>query len=302
MVLWMIGLGLGDADDITVKGQKAIDSSVEIYLEAYTSLLPGLGAEDLEKRYCSKNQQKIIAVHRKEVEDDDWCAQILKTAETQNVSFLVAGDPLCATTHSSLMLEAMDRKVEVQVVHNASIMNAVACCGLQLYRFGQTISIPADAEDTHFSFYDKLLVNYKAGMHTLCLLDIKVKEQTLEMMMTGRESYRANLFMTVQEGVKKLMAIEKAKEQMHGTESIISLASAQAVGIARLGSTDQKVVFGQCSELAAADDEVFGQPLHSLVICAPQLDEIETKVLSKYKSNLAALPAEGAATDRKSVV
>ena len=34
-----------------------------------------------------------------------------------------------------------DLGVEVQVVHNASIMNAVGACGLQLYRFGQTVSI-----------------------------------------------------------------------------------------------------------------------------------------------------------------
>ena len=30
-------------------------------------------------------------------------------------------------------------KTIVKVVHNASIMNAVGCCGLQLYNFGETV-------------------------------------------------------------------------------------------------------------------------------------------------------------------
>jgi diphthine synthase len=34
-----------------------------------------------------------------------------------------------------------DLGVEVKVIHNASVMNAVGACGLQLYRFGQTVSI-----------------------------------------------------------------------------------------------------------------------------------------------------------------
>ena len=41
-----------------------------------------------------------------------------------------------------LLLRAEARGINVKVIHNASIMNAVAACGLQLYSFGQTVSIP----------------------------------------------------------------------------------------------------------------------------------------------------------------
>lgn len=34
MVLWMIGLGLGDEGDISVKGLKAVQRSTYVYLEA----------------------------------------------------------------------------------------------------------------------------------------------------------------------------------------------------------------------------------------------------------------------------
>lgn len=39
MVFYLIGLGLGDVDDITVKGLKIIKRCKRVYLEAYTSML-----------------------------------------------------------------------------------------------------------------------------------------------------------------------------------------------------------------------------------------------------------------------
>ena len=49
---------------------------------------------------------------------------------------------LCsATTHTDLELRARAKGIPVKVVHNASILNAVGACGLQLYRFGEAVSI-----------------------------------------------------------------------------------------------------------------------------------------------------------------
>ena len=76
-----------------------------------------------------------------------------------------------ATTHSDIYLRAVAAGVEVKVFHNASIMNAIGCCGLQLYHFGQTVSIPLFLENWKpDSFYDKIELNKKQGLHTLCLL------------------------------------------------------------------------------------------------------------------------------------
>ena len=38
-MLYMVGLGLGDAKDITVKGLELVKNAKEVYLEAYTSIL-----------------------------------------------------------------------------------------------------------------------------------------------------------------------------------------------------------------------------------------------------------------------
>jgi diphthine synthase len=76
-----------------------------------------------------------------------------------------------ATTHSDLYLRAIDLGIQVKVIHNASIMNAIGCCGLQLYNFGQTVSIPLFQGNWRpDSFYDKIASNAKDGLHTLCLL------------------------------------------------------------------------------------------------------------------------------------
>ncbi len=38
-MLYIIGLGLGDADDVTVKGAAAIQKSSKVFLEMYTAIL-----------------------------------------------------------------------------------------------------------------------------------------------------------------------------------------------------------------------------------------------------------------------
>ena len=131
MSLYLIGLGLGDHKDITIKGLEVIKQSKEIYLESYTSIL-GVKKEELEKFY----DKKITEVFREEVEIkfDEVLQDIKKTGEIY--SLLVVGDPLCATTHTDIFLRAKKAGINVEIIHNASIMNACGCCGLHLYDFG----------------------------------------------------------------------------------------------------------------------------------------------------------------------
>ena len=45
-MLYLVGLGLSDEKDVTVRGLEAIKQSERVYLEAYTSIL-GVGQERL---------------------------------------------------------------------------------------------------------------------------------------------------------------------------------------------------------------------------------------------------------------
>jgi diphthine synthase len=102
--------------------------------------------------------------------------EIYGTAAEDDVGFLVVGDPLCATTHTDMIIRARNAGCTVEVIHNASVMGASASCGLQLYQFGYTVSIPLfEGTWRPASFYDRIKYNKEGGMHTLCLLDIKVR-------------------------------------------------------------------------------------------------------------------------------
>lgn len=86
-----------------------------------------------------------------------------------------------ATTHADLILRARELDISVSVVHNASVMNAIGATGIALYNYGQTISIPFFTDSWKpASFMEKINENRRIGLHTLCLLDIKVKEQSEE--------------------------------------------------------------------------------------------------------------------------
>lgn len=168
----------------------------------------------------------------------------LSTGCLRDVAFLVVGDPFGATTHADLLIRARELGIETKVIHNASVMNAVGACGLQLYNFGQTISLVFFTDTWKpDSFYDKLKVNKQMSLHTLCLLDIKVKEQSLENMARGRLVYEPPRYMTVNQALEQLLEIEEIRNERAYTENSI------CVGIARLGADSQRIVAGTMREL-----------------------------------------------------
>eukprot|EP00126_Sphaerothecum_destruens_P005623 Sdes_comp18928_c1_seq2m9399 len=153
-------------------------------------------------------------------------------------------------------------------------MNAIGICGLQLYNFGQTVSIVFWTEDWKpDSFYDKIKQNQSLGLHTLCLLDIKVKEQSIANLMKGNNIYEPPRFMTVNVALQQLLECEEnRKENVLQPETI-------CIGVARLGHDDQKIVSGTCQQLLKQD---FGEPLHSLVISGGQLHYLELETLRGF--------------------
>lgn len=66
---------------------------------------------------------------------------ILEGAKEKDIALLVVGDPFGATTHTDIILRAKEQEIPYKVIHNASIINAVGCCGLQLYSFGKLIML-----------------------------------------------------------------------------------------------------------------------------------------------------------------
>ncbi|XP_049784441.1 diphthine methyl ester synthase isoform X2 [Schistocerca cancellata] len=270
-MLYVVGLGLSDVKDITVKGLEVVRRADRVYLEAYTSILCD-GKEALEQFYG----RDLIIADRDLVEQRS--SEILEAADVKDVAFLVVGDPFGATTHTDLVLRAKEAGVECKVIHNASILSAIGCCGLQLYSFGETVSIPFWTDSWKpDSFYNKIVENKCRGLHTLCLLDIKVKEPTLESLTKKKKEYMPPTFMSVAQAAKQLLEITE-RNGFDGSAAGALKADSLCVGVARVGSGSQKMVACSIEQMTAVD---LGPPLHSLIICSDQLHPLEAEYLEK---------------------
>ncbi|KAI0177422.1 tetrapyrrole methylase [Pestalotiopsis sp. NC0098] len=271
-MLYLVGLGLGDETDITVKGLEVVKKAERVYLEAYTSIL--LVDQTVLESYYGRS---IVIADREMVESNS--DEILRDAANVDVAFCVVGDPFGATTHTDLILRARELNIPVRTVPNASIMSGIGATGLQLYNFGQTVSMVFFTDNWRpSSFYDRIRENRDVGLHTLVLLDIKVKEQSLENMARGRLIYEPPRFMTVSQCAQQMLEIEEErKEGVYGPDSL-------AIGAARVGGVSEKFVAGTLKELCDSDDAL-GPPLHSMVLLGRRAHELERDYARDFAIN-----------------
>ncbi|WP_456472303.1 diphthine synthase [Methanocaldococcus sp.] len=236
-MLILAGLGLYDEYDMPLKVLKFAKKVDKIYAEFYTSLLTGTTIEKIENILG----KKIEVLDRKKVEYEGY--KIVEEAKDKDIMFLTAGDPMVATTHVDLAIEAKKRGVKLIIINSSSIYSAVGITGLQLYKFGKTTSI-VFPEENYFpkTPYYVIKENLERELHTLCLLDIKAEE---------------NRFMTANEGLKILLELENKIR-----ENVIS-EDKKVVVLARAGSLEPKIVYGKIKDLINYD---FGKPLHCIII------------------------------------
>lgn len=231
----------------------------------------------MQKAYNLSKPVHVAYRHTVEEEADEL---LVEAARDKIIVLLVVGDPVCATTHTDLLLRCRQQKIDFQTIHNASIMNVAGVCGLQLYQFGQTISIPFFEENWRpTSFYSKILYNRKGNMHTLCLLDIKVKEPDYTAMINNNQKaiqYLPPRFMTIAQAADQLIEVEEqiCQEQAYDIESTL------CVGLLRMGQSTQQIIVGTLRELQCYTE--YGPPLHSLIITGGNLHDMELEFLKEY--------------------
>lgn len=234
-MLYLIGAGI--SGDFTLEGMEFLKKCDDIYIEVYTN--PPL--EDKIKDIEKITGKEVMKVDRKEVESDF----LLGYAKDKNVALISGGDPLTATTHITLIIEARKQNIPVKIVHNSSIYTAAAGrAGLQIYRFGKTASlVNPRPKYKPTSSLDIIRNNLKADMHTLVLLDTEPKPMEA----------RVALRMLSEFGM--------------------------AVVLSRLGENDEKISYGEVDDLKK---ENLGKPPFSVIIPA-KLHPIEEEYLEGLK-------------------
>ena len=237
-MFYLVGLGLFDQKDISLKGLECLKNVDKIYAEFFTSRLFGSSFEAIEELIG----KKIEVLVRNEVEEEHI---FIEEAKSLNVALITGGDPLIATTHSEFLVQCKCKGIDFEVIHGSSILSsAPAISGLQGYKFGKVTTIPFP--DYNFypkSPYEAIEENLKMNLHTLVLLDIQAHNDR---------------YMTVNEGLEYLLNIR----QNLGRDGLIN-EDTLAMGIARVGSKDVVVRAGKISELIDYD---FGGPLHCIII------------------------------------
>ena len=231
------GLGLCCGRDTPQGVLDALEYADEVFLEYYTSRLVNM--EDSAISEMLGREVKILG--RSEVEGGDT---VLEAASRGTALFLTAGDPLVATTHQELRLEAVRRGLEVEIIPAPSIYTVVpSLLGLAHYKFGRTTTLQRPVgEYFPTSPFQVVVENLTRGLHTLVLLDIDVE---------------SGYYMTAGEGVEIMLESERRLGTGSFSEETLVCA------IARAGSASARLVCRRAGELKEMD---LGEPLHTLVV------------------------------------
>ncbi len=253
--LSLIGLGIVDERSVSLRGLDLMKEADIIFCEFFTSILEEGSIERLEKIIG----KRIEVLDREDIEEKEVVIKALDTYD--KVCLLTAGDPLTATTHQELRVDAMKMGSKVDIINSGSIYTAAAgVAGLQHYKFGRTTTL-AYPEGNYFptSPLEMICQNLERGLHTLVLLDIQAHK--------GR-------FMTAAEGCDILLQME---EKVHlkkiGPETM-------AVAIARAGRDDCRVLYASIGYLKEID---LGGPPHCLIIPG-NLHFMEEDVLEMFRT------------------
>ena len=271
MTLHLIGIGY-KKEQINPEMLEVIKKSKEIFFEYYTSFYQ-TSFEELEG-YLGKK----ITIANREVVESQIEEKIISPSLTSDITLLVIGDPLVATTHTDLLLRAKEMKVETKLYNNVSIANFITRTGLQFYKFGKITSIPFFSEKfmprTPYMVY---LDNFRMGAHSLFLLDLNPSN---DIAYKGHDKYlEANKALQFLLDIPKLML---ENEEIEEKEAAMIDEEMDAIICSRLGFDDGKIVYGSISKLIEYDKtNKLKEPL--CVIIPGDMHEMEEKYLQQFK-------------------
>ena len=275
--LILIGMGPGGVAGMTRAAILAAKNANYRRYEAYTALWSDDDLADLESEIGH-----IEKVMRPEVEDP---VELLRLAKSEVVALLVVGDPLQATTHVDLQLQAEEAGVDCAVIHGVSITGLVTgAIGLSNYKFGRqtTLTYPYGGW-VATSPLEVIATNRMQDLHTLALLDLdptgegvggqvpmQPKDAANSMLLMAKKLENSYEEMSDESTFDKLKieACKKICEEIH---------SLMVVLCSDMGTPEQNITYLPLSELSNAE---VGR-LHCLVIPA-KLSDVEDSAVRRW--------------------
>jgi|TARA_B100001750_G_scaffold245678_1_gene265915 diphthine synthase len=251
--LWLIGLGPGDLQQMTVAALDAARCADYRFLEGYTALLPPdevvnleglIGHWELRMRSAVEDPQDLLAL-----------------AQTSKVALLVVGDPLQATTHVDLQIRCEEMGLPCHVEHGVSITTIVTgAVGLQSYRFGRQCTFAYPYGDyLPTSPLEVILANRERDLHTLALLDLDPTG-----MGEGEQS-----------PMTPKIAVDVLRKMAERLE--VDVEDWTLVLCSDMGTDDSRIAVGTLDEISGVKE---GR-IHCLLVPA-SLHEVEAAALSRW--------------------
>jgi diphthine synthase len=243
-------------DLISLRGLTIAKGSKYVFIDMYTSKLI-----DDSYRLAELLGREPIKLSRVDLEEKSY-DRLLKYLNDGNVCLLVPGNPLIATTHVSLIIEASKRGFEFEIIPAPGILpNALTMSGLMIYKLGKivTLTYPKNGIVSEYP-YDVIKDNDRRNLHTVLLLEYD-GERGIEM--------------NISEAIDLLLLLEKRRK-----ENVIT-PGRLAVAVSSLGSSKARICPGKLEELKSMD---IREGPHTLIITSPKLHFMEEEALEVVKN------------------
>ncbi len=276
--LVLIGMGPGMLASMTNEAIIAAKSADCRYYEAYTAVWP-----EEELNHLEKEIGLIQKVMRPEIEHPE---EILDLSKDNLVAVLIVGDPLQATTHVDLQLQAMEQGIDCRIIHGVSITNIVTgAIGLSNYKFGRQTTLTYSYSNwIATSPLEVLAMNRVMGQHTLALLDLDptgagIGEQQPMRPRDAVESIRLMIerISSEIEDIEDNDNLTKLKKQAIGELIATKFTDWPVVLCSDMGADNQSIIYTNLAKLG----DLPGGNMNCLVFPASTSD-VEEKALLRW--------------------
>ncbi len=254
-MLRVIGLGLsidllpiGNLLKLLKCDKILFDTYTNIWFSEGVDLFKILGVAGIEVVYASRRELEGRAIDA-----------IVEDAKGRDICIATPGDPLIATTHSAIVIEALKRGIPVEVAPSSSILNiGISMSCLQVYRFGRIATIVKPKNGVVYEYPLQIVkLNRLQDLHTMLLLEMDIE---------------SGYFMTPKEAIELLISIQmKWGEEVIGMNDIVIVLQAITSSRSRIYVETVNSIIG--------NENKFKEPPYTIIIPAKRLHPIEKECL-----------------------
>ena len=262
--LWLIGIGPGNPDLLTLKALETAKKCDFRFLEGYTAILTK--DNEIKINNLIGGWEKLM---RPDIENPD---HILKLAKSHNVALLIVGDPLQATTHIDLHLRCEEEGIICNIVPGISITTLIGITGLQNYRFGRQTTLVYPFNDyIPTSPFETILSNYNNDLHSLILFDLDPSGKGVDEQKPMKGEQAVEIMFKMKNKLSETS--ELSLDQING--------NTKAVLCCNLGLSNQRITYSTLNSLGDGvgwDDDV----LMGCMIIPTKLHDLERAALERW--------------------